>query len=248
MQPSDLTFHPPFIAHRGARAAAPENTLASIRRACAEGAMWVEFDVKLTQDGVPILMHDDTLERTTNGAGRVAETDWVQIETLDGGGAFGEAFKGEKVPRLADALRCALECGLRPNIEIKPCKGRAKATAMVALMTAALVWPQEQPPPLVSSFDEETLAIAAQLQPHWPRSFAFEEWRDDWHKAASFIGAEALTVDETLLTPERLRILTQADYALLAFTVNDPKRMRDLLRQGVTAVFCDNPGALIATL
>jgi glycerophosphoryl diester phosphodiesterase len=247
MHPS-LTFIPHVIAHRGARASAPENTLAAIRRAHEEGAVWLECDIKLTQDGVPILMHDDTLDRTTDGKGLVANTDWADIEKLDAGTWFSPSFRGERIPRLADVLSFVRDCGMRINLEIKPCEGRARATTIVALTTATQIWPQDRPPPLISSFDEEALAIAAQLHPDWPRSFAFEEWREDWHEAASRVGAQALTVDADLLTPERLRILAQADLALLAFTVNDPVRAKGLLNRGVRAVFCDNPKEMIRAL
>src|SRR5262249_59307691 len=95
---------PRVIAHRGAKATSPENTLASIRQAVAEGATWIEFDVKLTSDGHPILMHDPTLDRTTNGKGNVAETTLAAIRELDAGSWFGGRFAREKVPTLEEAL------------------------------------------------------------------------------------------------------------------------------------------------
>jgi len=239
-------FHSPFIAHRGASANAPENTLTAIRLAHDEGAAWVEFDVKLTEDGVPILMHDDTLSRTTDGKGPVAAATWADIQKLDAGGWFDARFKGEHVPHLADALHLVLDCSLQLNLEIKSCPGRAKVTAMVALIEAAKIWPHDRPPPLISSFDEEALTTAAQLHPEWPRSFAFEDWREDWREAAMRAGAKALTVDADLLTPERLPVLAQSGLNILAFTVNDPARARGLLSQGVSAVFCDNPQDMIA--
>src|SRR4051812_26195793 len=93
-----FTFIPPLIAHRGASSEAPENTLAALKLARGRGANWVEVDVKLTQDGVPILMHDDTLERTTDGTGKVADTSWATIQTLDAGSWFDKKFRGERVP------------------------------------------------------------------------------------------------------------------------------------------------------
>jgi len=241
-------FRPPLIAHRGASASAPENTLAAIRLAREEGATWTEFDVKLTEDGVPILMHDDTLDRTTRGNGPVATAPWVYIQTLDAGGWFDKKFKNERVPHLAEALRCVLDCGLQLNLEIKPCPGRAQATAMVGLIETAKLWPHDKPPPLISSFDEEALATAAQLHPSWPRSLAFEEWREDWREVAARLGAKALTIDASLLMSERLPILAKSGLAILAFTVNDPTRAKELLSQGVSAVFCDNPKDMIRQL
>jgi glycerophosphoryl diester phosphodiesterase len=243
-----LAFHPPLLAHRGASADAPENTLASIRLAREQGAAWVEFDVKLTHDGVPILMHDDTLERTTDGKGNVADTIWADIQKCDAGSWFNAHFKGEKVPHLADAVRAVLDCGLHLNLEIKPCPGRAKATAMVALIETAKLWPHDRPPPLISSFDEEALATAAQLHPEWPRSLACEEWRENWPNVARRFGASALTIDVNLLTPVRLSQLVQSGLAILPYTVNDAARAKELMAQGVTAVFCDAPGRMVAAL
>ncbi|MCE9506999.1 MAG: glycerophosphoryl diester phosphodiesterase, partial [Alphaproteobacteria bacterium] len=88
---------PKVIGHRGAKAYAPENTLASIHTAADLGIEWVEIDVKLTKDGVPIIFHDDELNRCTNGSGLVVETDFKTIAELDAGLWFGDSFMGEKI-------------------------------------------------------------------------------------------------------------------------------------------------------
>ena len=176
---------PPLIAHRGASADAPENTMAAFRLAADSGVTWVEFDVKLTHDGVPILMHDDTLDRTTGGKGTVADTNWADIQTLDAGSWFDKRFKDERVPHLVDVLRLCLERNIRPMIEIKPCPGRAQATTMVTLIEATKIWPRDHTSPVVLSFDTEVLGIAAKFQPHWPRGYSFEEWRTDWREEAA---------------------------------------------------------------
>lgn len=243
-----LTFQPPLIAHRGARIRAPENTLAALQLAHEEGATWAEVDVKLTHDGVPVLMHDDRLDRTTNGKGNVADITWAEMQTLDAGSWFSPQFKGERVPRLAEALRLALASGLRLNLEIKPCPGRTRATAMVALMEAAQIWPAGYPPPLISSFDIETLAIAAQFQPQWPRGLLLDEWRPDWRNIATQVGAETLNVNAAMLNAERFRDFEQARLPILAFTVNDPALAKDLLNKGVGAVFTDNPREILEAL
>lgn len=245
---SIFTFDPPVIAHRGARSDAPENTLAALRLAREQGANWVEFDVKITQDGVPILMHDETLERTTNGAGAVAETDWNVIAKLDAGKGYDARYAGEAVPRLSDALRVALECNLNVNLELKPCLGRALATTMVALIEASRVWPDSRQPPLLSSFDVESLVIAAQFQPHWPRSLLLDAWREDWRDLVTAIQASAIGIDEALLTPQRVVSLAESHLPILAYTVNDPARAKELLGMGVSAVFADNPREMIAQL
>src|SRR5919107_420246 len=94
--PSSIMIRfPRTIGHRGARGYAPENTLAGIRTAAEQGVCWVEVDVKLTRDGVPILMHDDTVDRTTDGRGNVASMDFADLRKLDAGKPFGPQFAGE---------------------------------------------------------------------------------------------------------------------------------------------------------
>lgn len=246
--PPPLIFHPPVIAHRGARASAPENTIAALRRAQEEGAPWIEVDVKLTRDGVPILMHDDTLDRTTSGKGPVAEMDWADIQALDAGSWFSPAFAGERVPHLSEALKCALDRRLRVNLEIKPCAGRARVTTMVMLMEAAKIWPQDRPLPLISSMDIEALCIASQFMPHWPRGLLLDEWRDDWRDIVQKVEASTLNINSNILSKERMRQLSMAELPVLAYTVNEPGAAKELFRSGVVAVFSDNPRDMIAAL
>jgi glycerophosphoryl diester phosphodiesterase len=242
------TFQPPVIAHRGSRSGAPENTLAAFRLAYREGARWIETDVKLTQDGVPVLFHDDTLDRTTNGKGPVSNISWADLQNLDAGSWFGSEFKNERVPSLAEALRFLLDHGMRVNLEIKPCLGRAQVTTMVALMETAKIWPEDYAPPLISSFDHDALAIAAQLHPDWPRGLLLDEWRGDWHDAAHKLQANAIHMNATQLTRERIGLIIRSGLPVLTYTVNEVRRAKELLEWGVGAVFSDNPKDMIETL
>ncbi len=115
---------PRWIAHRGGGRLAPENTLAGIRMAARLGFKAVEFDVMLSGDGTPVLIHDETLERTTNGAGRVCDTPDSVLFSLDAG-------HGERIPRFAEAAALCRELGLLANVEIKPAAGHELATAAV---------------------------------------------------------------------------------------------------------------------
>lgn len=245
---ASLVFHPPVIAHRGACAVAPENTLASFKAAQEQGAVWIETDVKLTHDGVPILMHDKKLNRTTNGRGNVADTNWDEIEKLDAGSWFDASFAGERVPRLTEALRFILDHNLRINLEIKPCPGRARSTTMVTLIETAKLWPLDYPPPLISSFDIEALTIAAQLHPEWPRGLLLDGWTDEWPALMAQTQASAIHPDARDLTPKRLAALRQADFPVLAHTVKNVKQARELLQAGVTGIFWDNPTEIIGNL
>ncbi len=243
-----LAFMPPVIAHRGASSVAPENTLAAIRTAREQGANWIELDVKISYDGVPVLMHDETLERTTNGTGFVAEAAWSDLARLDAGASFDPRYRGEGVPHLSDAINTALFNSLSVMIEIKPCPGRAKATTMVAVIETAKIWPEGDVYPVISSFDVESLMISAQLEPQWPRCLIFDKWAENWREMTETIEASALSFEEKLLTHERVRELGRMGLPLLAYTVNDPVRAKELLAWGVAAVYTDNPRTILEAL
>src|SRR5438045_2103733 len=139
---------PKVIGHRGAMAYAPENTLESMREAARRGATWVEIDVKLTADGVAILMHDESLERTMGIDRLVAETPRAELP--------------DAVPSFEAAIACFQELGLGCNVEIKPCEGRDAETARIAVATLRRCWPESLPAPLLSSFKDASLLAARQ--------------------------------------------------------------------------------------
>ena len=113
------------IAHRGASRCAPENTLAAFEAAIRQGVDAIELDVRLTEDGVPVVLHDDTLDRTTDGQGPVDALSYQLLRRLDAGAWFGSAFRGERVPTLTEALECARgRCGV--NVEIKVDRKRSR--------------------------------------------------------------------------------------------------------------------------
>lgn len=243
-----LDFHPPIIAHRGAGSSAPENTLAAIRSAREQGARWIEVDVKITYDGIPILMHDDMLDRTTTGTGPVADCTWETIGKLDAGVKFNPSYQGEKIPSLADVIKLILELDMSLVAELKPCPGRAKATTMVAMIELAKAWPERDLLPMISSFDMDSLEMAAQLEPHWPRCLLFREWDEDWRQKVSRAGACAMSMAVDQLTQARVEEIIRLRIPLLAYTVNDPARAKELLAWGVSAVYADCPCAILSEL
>jgi len=160
---------PPFVlprvmGHRGAAAAAPENTLASLRTAVAMGMTWVEFDVMLSGDGVPVLFHDDNLKRITGRKAAMARTPFAELARLEAGAWFAPGFIGEPIPSLEQALALAVELDFRPNIEIKPTPRRDVATAVAVAETIARCWPEDRPGPMISSFSRKALGIARGLR------------------------------------------------------------------------------------
>ncbi len=242
----DFPPPPPVIGHRGAASHAPENTLAGIRKAAALGIAMVEFDAKLTADGVPILMHDDRLDRTTSGSGLSRDASLATIRTLDAGGWFDPAFAGEPVPTLAEALELCVSLGLAVNLEIKPCKGRERETADASLAVAREIWPTDRPPPLVSSFARESMETALAVAPDWPRGFLFDRRPSDFDAAVASLTPATLNTSHKRLTEKTVAALKATGLPLLAYTVNDPDRARALFAMGVDGVFSDAPDAVLA--
>lgn len=240
---------PPLIGHRGVRAEAPENSCAGLRRAAACGLRWVEVDVMLSADGIPVLMHDATLERTSNGHGRVAAHSLAQLRQLDAGAWFAPTFAGEPIPTLEDALQTCLSLGLGINLELKPsAASRARVTAQAALKVARTVWPANRPPPLLSSFHLACLEEALMLAPDWPRGLLLSHWRTGWASLAEELAVSTLHVDATRLSTRRIARIRDSGRQVLAYTVNAPLQARALFAAGVTALFTDNPAALASAL
>jgi glycerophosphoryl diester phosphodiesterase len=153
---------PKIIGHRGCAAYAPENTLVGIHTAADMGVEWVELDVKLTKDQVPILFHDELLERTTDGTGEVKDHTYAQLKELDAGLWFGDSFFDTRIPTLEQAIDVLIERDLGVNIEIKPCPGRERETAEVALDLLASVW-DDHSRMLISSFQHVSLEAALEM-------------------------------------------------------------------------------------
>jgi glycerophosphoryl diester phosphodiesterase len=230
------------VGHRGAAMRAPENTLASFREAARLGAGWVELDVKLTSDGVPVVIHDESLNRTTDRRGEVRETAFAELAKADAGSWFGQAFAGERVPRLDDALTAIAGCGMGVNIEIKPCPGLERETAEAAVATAKACWPERLPAPLFSSFKRPALAAAQQAMPQsWPRGLLLDRQDRDWLAAAKDLGCRAINANWKRLTPEWASEIKAAGLALVVWTCNLPAEARRLVDLGVDAVITDAP-------
>jgi glycerophosphoryl diester phosphodiesterase len=237
---------PPVMGHRGAAAHAPENTLAAIRRAAELGAPSVEFDVMLTADGVPVLFHDDSLDRVTDEAGLMAETRAARVAKLDAGAWFGPEFRGEGVPTLRAALELMLELGLYPNMEIKPTPGRDVETAIAALDVAGDVWPAAKPPPLVSAFSRMSLAAAMAVRPDWPRALITFTIPADWQSALKALNCQAFHVYHKVLDWELVPLIHGAGCQVAAFTVNERRQAKALYEAAVDCVISDAPETALA--
>lgn len=236
---------PKIIGHRGAAAYAPENTLEGIHTAADMGIEWVELDVKLTKDFVPILFHDDTLERTTNGGDRpVAQCTYDDIKQLEAGSWFGESFAGIKIPTLEEALDVLIERGLGLNMEIKPCPGREKETAEVALDILSQFW-DDHDRLLISSFSHVSMETALDMANDWSRGFLLpEEWPENWRDLADYLDISVFNVNGNTVTREDISALLEREKPILAYTINDPDRANLLQSWGVDGFFSDEPDVI----
>ncbi len=234
----------PVIGHRGAAARAPENTLAGLRMARELGATWVEFDVMLSGDGVPILIHDETLQRTTSGRGRVDRQSAADIQTLDAGSWFAAQFAGERVPSLVEAVDVLLELGLNANVEIKPSAGLAEQTGEIVAGMLRRIWPQDGPRLLLSSFERAALVAARTHAPSLPRGLLAGSLPKDWHQALTDLACTTLHLGYRWTDTARLGELAAAGVPVLLYTVNERERARNLLAAGAVAVISDVPNLL----
>ncbi|MBM3504646.1 MAG: glycerophosphoryl diester phosphodiesterase [Alphaproteobacteria bacterium] len=238
---------PPVIGHRGASGHAPENTLVAIERAATLGARWVEVDAKLTADDVLILMHDDTLERTTNGRGAVAAIPYAEIIKLDAGSWFAPAFVGERIPTFAAFVATCQRLGLGANVEIKPCPGRSRATAVAVAEALRGLWSAGTGNVLVSSFDPEARSVFQVVAPEYPLGLLSSS--PPTEAALDAAGRFAsIHVDVKTLTKKEVKRLKSRGVPLLSYTVNEPKIARRLFGWGVDAVFSDVPDRILGAL
>jgi glycerophosphoryl diester phosphodiesterase len=237
---------PPVIGHRGAAGCAPENTLAGLRRAAVLACRWVEFDVRLTADGEPILLHDERLDRTTDRRGKAMRLPLAAIRRCDAGSWFAPAFSGEGVPTLAEAVALLAELGLGANIELKSNGSGSADTGAIVGRALDLLWPPHLPAPLISSFLPEALMRARYSAPQFPRAILFRSIPRDWRQRVETLGCVAVHADHRRLDPAVVAEIRDQGYSVLAYTVNDPMRARALLTWGVASVFSDVPHIILA--
>jgi glycerophosphoryl diester phosphodiesterase len=231
--------YPRLCAHRGGGKLAPENTLAALRLGYAHGYRMAEFDVKLSADGVPFLLHDDTLERTTGAQGRADAHTWRELALLDAGSWHSAAYAGETLPPLAGVARWSLAHDVAVNIEIKPTRGRERETGAAVAFDAATLWAGARVAPLLSSFSDAALEAARDAVPALPRAWLADRLPDDWQARAARAGCIAVDLEHTLLDRALVEQLHAAGLRVLGWTVNDPVLVERLFDLGADTVITD---------
>jgi glycerophosphoryl diester phosphodiesterase len=232
--------YPKVFAHRGGGTLAPENTLAAIRLGQSLGYTAHEIDVKLSRDGVLVLMHDATLERTTNGKGRAADLDWESLRKLDAGAWHSEPFRGERIPTFEEATRLFRSQNTTVDIEIKPTPGFDAQTGRAVALATRELWKGASVPPFFSSFSFEALMAAKQAAPEIERAWLIDQLTDaDWDRLAA-LDAIAFNTNHKKFDLADLPRLHDAGYRVMLYTVNDWDRIGQLLDAGVDGIFTDN--------
>jgi glycerophosphoryl diester phosphodiesterase len=231
--------YPRWIAHRGAGLLAPENTLAAFALGARHGYRMFECDVKLSADGVPFLLHDKTLERTTSGTGLAGDRSWAELAQLDAGAWHSPAFAGERLPTLDELAAWCLQEDGWINLEIKPTPGTETLTGREVARRAAQRWQDAATPPLLTSFRPESLAGARQTASHLPRGLLLDTLWPGWLEAAVSLDCVALVCHHPLWNDTTLGQARSAGLRTLAYTVNDEVSARRLLALGIDGIITD---------
>ena len=242
------TNHSPLIiAHRGDSARYPENSLAAFAAALEVGAAMVELDVTLTRDRYLVVIHDDAVDRTTDGTGAVSAMTLAELRALDAGAWFDPAFAGQRIPTLEEVLILA-RGRARVNIEIKDSAYEPEAPADAAerqvLETVRRLGMVDSV--LVSSFEPRILKRLAAMGGPLPRlalltETPFEQADLDLCRELS---AWSLHPDRSVVSPEMVFAAHAAGLRVLPYTVNDPEEAARLLALGVDGFFTDDPVGL----
>lgn len=239
--------YPRWIAHRGAGKLAPENTLAAFRLGASHGYRMFECDVKLSSDGIPFLLHDDTLTRTTNAVDKLGanhsatagDHPWDRLAWLDAGSWHSRAFAAEPLPTFEAIARYCLRNAYFLNIEIKPTPGQERRTGDVVARHAARLWQNAAVPPLLSSFDVLALEAALEAQPELPRGLLLDALWPGWLETALRLNCVAIICDHPLWDTSSMTQAKSAGFRTLSYTVNDEATARRLLDLGLDGIITD---------
>lgn len=239
--------YPFWIAHRGAGKLAPENTLAAFRLGAQHGYRMFECDVKLSADGVPFLMHDATLTRTTNARERLddgasaigGDHPWSTLSQLDAGGWHSRAYAGEPLPSFEALARWCRANGHHLDVEIKPTPGHERLTGEAVARAAQCHWHGAAVPPLLTSFKPEALAAAQAAAPGLPRGLLLDTLVNGWMGLARQLQCVAVVCNYALWNRDTVAQVHAAGMRALSYTVNDESVAAHLVALGTDGIVTD---------
>ena len=227
---------PLWIAHRGAGKQAPENTLAAFRAGAAHGYRAFECDVKLSADGVPFLLHDDTLDRTTPARGVAGLLPWAELSRIDAGGWHSAAFAGEPLPSLDAVAAYVQRNAFALNLEIKPTLGLERATGVAVGEACMRLWGSAAPTLLISSFRPDALQGACESAPTIARALLVDTLWPGWFEMAQQLACVAVVSNHRLMDAALLARLHGAGLRALCYTVNEAADVQRLLALGIDGI------------
>jgi glycerophosphoryl diester phosphodiesterase len=239
--------YPRWIAHRGAGKLAPENTLAAFRLGASYGYRMFECDAKLSADGVPFLMHDPTLDRTTNAreifgpapSNVGGDHPWGELARLDAGSWHSPPYVGEPLPTLENLCRFCLANGYLLDLEIKPTPGTERATGEVIARHADRLWNNAPVPPLFTSFKPAALEGALAIAAHLPRGLLVDEKTQNWLQTALELECAAVVFDHELVDGQIVAQAKGAGLRMLCYTVNEQPAVDALGRLDIDGIITD---------
>ncbi len=231
--------YPLWIAHRGAGLLAPENTLAAFRRGASYGYRAFECDVKLSADDVAFLLHDATLERTTDGNGIAGERSWAELSRLDAGSWHSRLHAGEPIPTLRAVASFVQRNGFALDLEIKPTPGLEAHTGAVVASEVARLWHGQPQVPLLSSFQPESLRAALDSAPGLPRALLLDTLPADAIDMALTLGCVALITHHKLMDADFVARIHAAGMRAMVYTVNETERAQQLLTCRIDGLVTD---------
>lgn len=230
------------VAHRGYSAIAPENTLPALAAAVLAGATYVEFDVRTTADGVPMVIHDRTVDRTTDSSGHVWDLTFDELRRLDAGSWFSPAYAGVRVPSLAEVLDLFPDIDADLLLEIKPPADLEQVKVILALVAERGLLERT----VVQSFDPQVMRLVLQAAPDVRRGLLRLRYEADTVPLAAELGVVCCnpTVDDVLGDPETTAELIAAGVEVMPWTANDIGRWPALVEAGVAGLITDRAGEL----
>ncbi|OMF21435.1 glycerophosphodiester phosphodiesterase [Paenibacillus sp. FSL H8-0548] len=228
----------PCVAHRGWSSRAPENTMAAIRLAIADPEVeWIELDVHLSKDHVPVVIHDPTLRRTTNGKGDVKSLTAAELTSLDAGHWFSQKYQGEPVPTLEQVLSEAVgHCKL--NIELKTNGIRYPYIEQKVLECIQAFKAEEEV--IITCFHEGTLYRMRNLSKSIRTGLIIDGWRNTLPQELKELGSDFLSISYSKLNKERVALLKAAGIQVMAWTINEKRAMRKVASLDPDILICTN--------
>jgi len=231
-----------IIGHRGASGHAPENTLAAFKKAVALGATFVETDLQLSRDARFVAIHDDSLDRTTNGQGKVHDQTLAALRRLDAGSWFGSEYAGERIPTLEEILEFTKKNDVVFYLELKPSGSWGGEHALIGALRES----GEVARVMVISFDPAILAGLRDIEPTLMTGVLYDGQLADPLKSATDAGARQVVVRGDLVTPSLINEAHKRDLQVVCWTINQPAHIRLLIAAGVDGIMSDYPDRIVA--